>query len=237
MITVFPFSELGNHNYGWLDARYHFNFADYYHSDKSGYPPLIVWNDDCIQPGTGFPMHSHRDMEIITYIRQGAISHEDSLGNKGVTKEGEIQIMSAGTGITHSEYNYENTETLLFQIWIQPNHKNIHPRWENVAINSYHELGIHPLASGEKELENSNIIKLFQDASLYLVNGEQKNDLEYEVKNGRKMYLVVAKGSTTINKNEVQSRDGVFIRNENKLYFNFNEDSELIFFDLPAGSN
>ena len=237
MISIFPYSELGNHDYGWLDARYHFNFADYYNPEKSGYPPLIVWNDDRIQPGTGFPMHSHRDMEIITYIRQGAITHKDSLGNNGVTKAGEIQIMSAGTGITHSEYNYENTETLLFQIWIQPNQNNIKPRWENVAINSYHELGIHPLASGEKELGNSNIIKLFQDASLYLVNGAQKNDLEFELKNGRKMYVVVAKGSTTINKNEVQSRDGVFINNENKLYFNFKEDSELIFFDLPAGSN
>ena len=237
MITIFQFSKLGNHNYGWLDARYHFNFADYYNPEKSGYPPLIVWNDDRIQPGTGFPMHSHRDMEIITYIRQGAITHEDSLGNKGVTKAGEIQIMSAGTGITHSEYNHEDNETLLFQIWIQPNEKNIQPRWENIAINSYHELGIHLLASGEKESENSNIIKLFQDASLYLANGEQKNDLEFELKNGRKMYLVVAKGSTTINKNEVQSRDGVFIKNENKLYFNFKEDSELIFFDLRAGSN
>ena len=237
MISIFPYSELGNHNYGWLDAHYHFNFAEFHHPDKSGYPPLIVWNDDCIQPGTGFPMHSHRDMEIITYIRQGAITHEDSLGNKGVTKAGEIQIMSAGTGITHSEYNHEDIETLLFQIWIQPNEKNIQPRWENVAINSYHEAGIHLLASGEKELGNSTIIKLFQDATLYLINGEQKNDLAFELKNGRKMYLVVSKGSTTINKNEVQSRDGVFIKNENKLYFNFKEDSELIFFDLPAGSN
>ena len=234
MITVFPFSELGNHNYGWLNAHYHFNFSDYYNPDKSGYPPLIVWNDDCIQPGTGFPMHSHRDMEIITYIRQGAITHEDNLGNKGVTKAGEIQIMSAGTGITHSEYNHEGIETLLFQIWVQPNEKNVRPRWENVAINSFHELGIHILASGEKELANSNIIKLFQDATLYLINGEQKNDLAFELKNGRHMYLVVANGAVMINKNIVKSRDGVFIKNENKLYFNFQEDSELIFFDLPA---
>ena len=234
MISIFPYSELGNHNYGWLDARYHFNFAEYYHPDKSGYPPLIVWNDDCIQPGTGFPMHSHRDMEIITYIRQGAITHEDSLGNKGVTKAGEIQIMSAGTGITHSEYNHEDSETLLFQIWIHPNEKNVRPRWENVAINSFHEPGIHPLASGEKELVNSNIIKLFQDATLYLINGEQEKDLDFELKNGRQMYLVAAKGAVMINKNRVISRDGVFINNENKLDFNFQEDSELIFFDLPA---
>lgn len=234
MISIFPYSELGNHNYGWLDAHYHFNFAEYHHPDKSGYPPLIVWNDDCIQPGTGFPMHSHRDMEIITYIRQGAITHEDSLGNKGVTKAGEIQIMSAGTGITHSEYNHEDVETLLFQIWIHPNENNIQPRWENVAINSFHEPGIHILASGEKELENSNIIKLFQDATLYLINGEQEKDLDFELKNGRQMYLVVAKGAVMINKNRVNSRDGVFINNENKLDFNFQEDSELLFFDLPA---
>ena len=179
-------------------------------------------------------MHSHRDMEIITYIRQGAITHEDSLGNKGVTKAGEIQIMSAGTGITHSEYNHEDVETLLFQIWIHPNENNIQPRWENVAINSFHEPGIHILASGEKEFENSNIIKLFQDASLYLVNGEQKKNLDFELKNGRQMYLVVAKGAVMINKNIVKSRDGVFIINEDNLYFNFQEDSELIFFDLPA---
>ena len=234
MISIFPYAELGNHNYGWLDARYHFNFADYYNPEKSGYPPLIVWNDDRIQPGTGFPMHSHRDMEIITYIRQGAITHEDSLGNKGVTKAGEIQIMSAGTGITHSEYNHEDIETLLFQIWIHPNENNIQPRWENVAINSFHEPGIHILASGEKELENSNIIKLFQDATLYLINGEQEKDLDFELKNGRQMYLVVAKGAVMINKNIVKSSDGVFINNENKLDFNFQEDSELLFFDLPA---
>jgi len=179
-------------------------------------------------------MHSHRDMEIITYIRQGAISHEDSLGNKGVTSAGEIQIMSAGTGITHSEYNHEDSETLLFQIWIHPNEKNVCPRWENVAINSFHEPGIHILASGEKELVNSNIIKLFQDATLYLINGEQEKDLDFELKNGRQMYLVAAKGAVMINKNRVNSRDGVFINNENKLDFNFQEDSELIFFDLPA---
>jgi hypothetical protein len=234
VISIFPYSELGNHNYGWLDAYYHFNFAEYHQPDKAGYPPLIVWNDDCIQPGTGFPMHSHRDMEIITYIRQGAITHEDSLGNKGVTKAGEIQIMSAGTGITHSEYNHEDVETLLFQIWIHPNENNIQPRWENVAINSFHEPGIHILASGEKELGNSNIIKLFQDATLYLINGEQEKDLDFELKNGRQMYLVVAKGAVMINKNIVKSSDGVFINNENKLDFNFQEDSELLFFDLPA---
>ena len=130
MISVFPFKQLGNHSYGWLNAKYHFSFANYYDPERCGFPPLIVWNDDTIQSGTGFPMHSHKYMEIITYIRKGAISHEDSLGNKGKTRTGEIQIMSAGTGITHSEQNLEDEETLLFQIWIQPNKNNIQPRWE-----------------------------------------------------------------------------------------------------------
>ena len=129
MITVFPFKKLGNHNYGWLNVHYHFSFLNYYNPAHNGFPSLLVWNDDLIQPGTGFPMHSHQDMEIITYIRQGAITHEDSLDNKGVTRAGEIQIMSAGTGITHSEYNHEDEETLLFQIWIQPNRNQIKPRW------------------------------------------------------------------------------------------------------------
>ncbi len=147
MITIFPFNQLGNHNYGWLNAHYHFSFANYQNHEKNGFLPLLVWNDDKIQPGTGFPMHSHKDMEIITYIRKGAISHEDSLGNKGMTRSGEIQIMSAGTGITHSEHNLEDEETLLFQIWIQPNKNNIQPRWENIDIDLETKSGIHPVAS------------------------------------------------------------------------------------------
>ena len=136
MITIFPFNKLGTHDYGWLNAHYHFSFANYNNPEKNGFPPLIVWNDDCIQPDTGFPMHSHKDMEIITYIREGSITHTDNLGNQGITKAGEIQIMSAGTGITHSEFNYGNHKTLLFQIWIYPDKNALKPRWENIDINS-----------------------------------------------------------------------------------------------------
>ena len=158
MITIFPFNQLGNHDQGWLNAHYHFSFANYQNHEKNGFPPLLVWNDDKMQPGTGFPMHSHKDMEIITYIRKGAISHEDSLGNKGVTCSGEIQIMSAGTGITHSEYNHGNNETRLFQIWIQPNQLNITPRWENINIDLKYYKGIFPIASGEKKFKDSKIL-------------------------------------------------------------------------------
>ena len=233
MISIFPYSELGHHNYGWLDAHYHFNFAEYNHSDKSGYPPLIVWNDDCIQPGTGFPMHSHRDMEIITYIRQGAITHEDSLGNKGVTKAGEIQIMSAGTGITHSEYNHEDIETLLFQIWIHPNENNIQPRWENVNIHLKAKSGIYPLASGEEKFKSSQILKIHQDATLYVMNGNVNDYFKYVLEPDRQIYLVVSKGSVNINAIRANKRDGVRIIYERNLNFIFQGNSELIILDLP----
>ena len=233
MITIFPFNQLGNHDYGWLNAHYHFSFANYQNHEKNGFPPLLVWNDDKIQSGTGFPMHSHKDMEIITYIRKGAISHEDSLGNKGVTRSGEIQIMSAGTGITHSEHNLEDEETLLFQIWIQPNKNNIQPRWENIDIHLETKSGIHPLASGEEKFKHSQMLKIHQDTTLYVMNGSINDNFKYELKPDRHIYLVVSKGSVNINKLQVNKKDGVRIIDELYLNFIFRGDSELIILDLP----
>ena len=123
MIKHFKFNNLGNHDYGWLNARYHFNFANYFNPLVKTRPPLLVWNDDTIKPKTGFPMHSHQNMEIITYVRKGSITHMDDIGNKGEIRAGQIQIMSAGSGINHSEYNHSEEDTSLFQIWIEPNEK------------------------------------------------------------------------------------------------------------------
>jgi len=237
MITIFPFNQLGNHNYGWLNAHYHFSFAQYYNPEKNGFPPLLVWNNDKIQPRTGFPMHSHKDMEIITYIRKGAISHEDSLGNKGVTRAGEIQIMSAGTGITHSEHNHQDEETLLFQIWIQPNKNNIPPRWENIDIHLETKKGIYPLASGEEKFNNSETLKIHQDTTLYLMNGDVNNDLKYALESDRHIYLVVTKGRVNVNALQANERDGVRIMDERNLEFIFGEDTEIIFLDLPILTN
>ena len=233
MITDFPFDKLGHHDYGWLDAHYHFSFADYHNQERNGFPPLVVWNDDRIQPGTGFPMHSHMDMEIITYVRKGSITHEDSLGNKGLIRSGEIQIMSAGTGITHSEYNHEDEETLLFQIWLQPNKVNLTPRWEKVNIHSVNKIGICPLASGEKKIESSNELKINQDATLYLVTGNVDHSIEYQLESDRHIYLVVSKGDVIINKHHAGLRDACRIFNENNIKFIFKGDTELIFLDLP----
>ena len=134
MIKRYAFSDLGGANYGWLYAKHLFSFANYYDPQKLSHGELMVVNDDRIAPHTGFDTHPHRDMEIITYVRSGAISHQDDRGNKGRTPAGSIQVMSAGTGIFHSEYNLEDEETSLYQIWIKPAHIGVAPRWETAEF-------------------------------------------------------------------------------------------------------
>jgi quercetin 2,3-dioxygenase len=129
MIELRPFGKLGGENHGWLDAKHHFSFAGYYDPDRMGWGRLRVWNDDTIAPKSGFPPHPHAEMEIITYVRDGAITHEDSLGNKGRTTAGDVQVMSAGTGIQHAEYNLEPVTTRIFQIWILPDRRGGAPSW------------------------------------------------------------------------------------------------------------
>src|SRR6201987_1901145 len=129
MIERRPFEKLGGAHYDWLDTKHHFSFADYFDPQRMGWGALRVWNDDAIAPGTGFPSHPHADMEIITYVRQGAITHQDSLGNKGRTEAGDVQVMSAGSGVRHSEYNLEPTKTKIFQIWIEPVAQGGQPTW------------------------------------------------------------------------------------------------------------
>lgn len=134
MITHYPHSSLGGANHGWLDTRHHFSFAHYYDPQKMGHGNLRVINDDIIQPRMGFDPHGHRDMEIITYVRRGAITHRDSLGNQGRTTAGNVQVMTAGTGIMHSEYNMEDEVTQIFQIWIQPDQSGLAPRWDTAEF-------------------------------------------------------------------------------------------------------
>ena len=131
MITVYPYENLGHANHGWLDARHHFSFAEYRNPARSRFGTLRVINDDVIKAGAGFDTHPHRDMEIITYVRMGAISHRDSNGNEGRTAAGDVQVMSAGTGVFHSEFNLEDTDTNLYQIWIEPNILGVKPRWDS----------------------------------------------------------------------------------------------------------
>ena len=130
MIEVRPFAELGRFDNDWLNARYHFSFGHYHDPARDGLGPLLVWNDDIIAPGGGFDLHGHRDMEIVTYVREGAISHRDHLGNEGRTEAGDVQVMTAGKGILHAEHNLEAGPTRLFQIWIRPQTNSLKPRWE-----------------------------------------------------------------------------------------------------------
>ncbi|MEO6255518.1 MAG: pirin family protein, partial [Sphingomicrobium sp.] len=129
MIDIRPFASLGHADHGWLDARHHFSFADYHDPARMGWGKIRVWNDDKIAAKSGFPPHPHRDMEIVTYVRSGAITHQDSLGNKGRTGAGDVQVMSAGTGVTHAEFNLEDEDTTLFQIWIETDRPGSHPGW------------------------------------------------------------------------------------------------------------
>ena len=232
MLTHFKFDELGNHNYGWLNARYHFNFANYYNPKVKPKRPLVVWNDDTIKPQTGFPMHSHQNMEIITYIRQGSITHKDNIGNVGEIKSNQIQVMSAGSGITHSEYNLSNEETLLFQIWIEPNQFDVNPRWENINLKNNSQESIEVLASGEKKYKNSDILKIYQDASVIRINGSQQS-LNYKLDKDRHAYFVLSKGRIFIDETEINERDGVYINGLNEINFDFIKTTEIILVDIP----
>ena len=134
MITHYSYNQLGKANYGWLKSSHHFSFANYYEPKRMGFGTLRVINDDWVEPGTGFGSHPHKNMEIISYIRSGAISHQDSTGNKGITKSGEVQVMSAGSGIVHSEYNRTKDALTFYQIWIETDQLNVKPRWESIAF-------------------------------------------------------------------------------------------------------
>ena len=156
MIDIRPFATLGHADHGWLDARHHFSFANYHDPDRMGWGSIRVWNDDTIAAQSGFPPHPHRDMEIVTFVRSGAISHRDSLGNEGRTVAGDVQVMSAGTGITHAEYNLEDEQTTLFQIWIIPDRTGDKPGWGQRAFpKATREGGFEVLASGTPDVDDA----------------------------------------------------------------------------------
>ena len=168
MLELRPFTSLGGAHHGWLDAHHHFSFAEYHDPQRMHWGNLRVWNDDIIAPGSGFPQHSHRDMEIITYVREGAISHADNLGNKGRTEAGDVQVMSAGTGIAHSEYNLEATPTKIFQIWIIPNEAGLPPSWGAKPFPQGNREGFVTLASGKAG--DAESLRIRADARLVAAN-------------------------------------------------------------------
>lgn len=234
MLTVTPFEDFGRQNHGWLKACHHFSFANYYDPARMGFGVLRVWNDDWIKAGTGFGTHPHRDMEIITYVRQGAVSHEDSLGNKGQTEAGQVQVMSAGTGIKHSEFNQGDQDLTLFQIWIEPNEMNHTPRWDTRTFDrSQASGGFQTLVSGRHGREHEDALYINQDAALMAAILDAGETVTVDLEPGRKAYLVPARGQVEVNGQVVPERGSVEIEREEHLSIKAKDGAEVVLLDLP----
>ena len=229
MIEIRPFAGLGSADHGWLKARHHFSFASHHDPRRMGWGALRVWNDDEIAPRSGFPPHPHRDMEIITYVRSGAITHEDSLGNRGRTEAGDVQVMSAGTGVRHAEYNLEAEPTTLFQIWIEPTRMGEAPTWGAAQFpKSDRSGGFKALASGAPE---DGALPIRADARVLgatLMSGETAH---YALRPERHAYLVTTKGDVEVNGVRLAPRDGAAITGETHLYVTALDEAEVVLVD------
>jgi redox-sensitive bicupin YhaK (pirin superfamily) len=230
MIELRPFDSLGAANHGWLDAHHHFSFSEYHDSARTNWGRLRVWNDDTIAPKSGFPAHPHRDMEIITYVRKGAVTHQDSLGNKGRTEAGDVQVMSAGTGIVHSEYNLEDEETTLFQIWLLPDRRGEAPGWGARPFPKDDRAGrFVTLASGMAG--DDDALPIRADARVLGATVKAGETLTYETAKDRHAYLVSAQGRVRIGDVEANPRDGVAITGLDMITVTAIEDAELVLVD------
>jgi quercetin 2,3-dioxygenase len=230
MIERRPFSELGHADHGWLNARHHFSFANWYDPKRMGWGALRVWNDDEIAPKSGFPPHPHADMEIITYVRTGAITHQDSLGNRGRTGAGDVQVMSAGTGIRHAEYNLEDETTTLFQIWIEPTARGAPPAWGAKPFPKGDRSGhFVTLASGFDE--DGDVLKIRTDARVVGATLKAGEEATYATEPGRHLYLVPATGKIAVNGVDLGARDGAAVTGESELRIRASEDAEIVLVD------
>ncbi|TAJ71438.1 MAG: pirin family protein [Phenylobacterium sp.] len=230
MIELRPFDSLGGENHGWLDAKHHFSFANYRDAGRMNWGALRVWNDDTIEPNTGFPPHPHRDMEIITYVREGAITHEDNLGNKGRTEAGDVQVMSAGSGVRHSEYNRENVTTKIFQIWILPTETGGQPSWGAKPFPKGDRSGrFVSLASGLPG--DAGALPIRTNARVLGATLKAGETVEYALGAERRAYLVPATGSVQVEGVTALARDGVAIADVGAFAITALEDSEVVLVD------
>ena len=231
MIDLRPFASLGGANHGWLDAKHHFSFANYYDPKRESWGNLRVWNDDTIAPQSGVPPHPHRDMEIITYVREGAITHQDNLGNLGRTEAGDVQVMSAGTGIAHAEYNSEDVTTKIFQIWIQPTSRGEKPSWGARPFPKGERAGqFVVLASGYEN--DGDALRIRTDGRVVAATLKAGESADYPLGKDRRGYLVPATGAVEINGVRVNARDGAAIADQDVLRVTALEDSELVLVDV-----
>ena len=228
MIDIRPFNSLGHADHGWLNARHHFSFASYHDPDRMTWGRIRVWNDDQIAAQSVFPPHPHRDMEIVTYVRTGAITHQDSMGNKGRTAAGDVQVMSAGTGVVHAEHNLEDEATTLFQIWIETDKPGAQPSWGAMPFPKDSRQGAFQLlASGDP---GDGTLTINADARVLGATLKAGQSIAIDADAGRHLYLVPS-GRVRVNGVEASARDGIAITGENRLEIEAEDDSELLLVD------
>jgi hypothetical protein len=230
MIDIRPFNTLGHANHGWLNARHHFSFANYYDPARMAWGAIRVWNDDEIAGRSGFPPHPHSDMEIITYVRQGAITHQDSLGNQGRTEAGDVQVMSAGTGVRHAEYNLEDETTTLFQIWVQTDKPGAQPSWGAKKFpKDAREGSFVTLASGFAE--DADALKINAAARVMGATLKAGETAELSLDTARHVYLVPVNGAVEVNGVRAEARDGVAVTGEERIEIRALDDTEVVLVD------
>ncbi|MBN8828697.1 MAG: pirin family protein [Sphingobacteriia bacterium] len=231
MILIRKSKDRGNFNHGWLQTSHTFSFADYYNSNFIHFRNLRVINEDIVKPSQGFPTHSHKNMEIITYVINGELEHKDSLGNGSVIKAGDVQYMSAGNGVTHSEFNSSNSEELhLLQIWIMPNEKESHPKYTQIYIPDIEKQNKLRLIISNDGRDNSITIK--QDANIYACILESGSELLFTPKENRGIWIQIIKGTITVNNEILETGDGARIEEEKEILVKGIEESEFLLFDL-----
>jgi redox-sensitive bicupin YhaK (pirin superfamily) len=231
MLTLRKSGERGKTKIDWLDSKHTFSFGEYHHPQHMGFGPLRVINEDRVAPGGGFQPHPHRDMEIVTYLLEGALAHKDSLGTGSVIRPGEIQRMSAGTGIVHSEFNASATEPVHFlQIWVQPSEKNLEPSYEQRTIDADAVRNKFARVASSEPLPNE--VRLVQDAEIWVARFEGEEEAVHKLQPGRKVWLHVARGSVEVGGERLSAGDAASIVDEQSILVHAREPAEVLLFDV-----
>ena len=233
MLAIRPANERGLANLGWLNSRHTFSFGHYYDPQFMGFGPLRVINEDRVKPGQGFGTHGHSDMEIISYVLDGALEHKDSLGTGSIIQPGDVQRMSAGTGVRHSEYNASDTDPVHFlQIWILPEKDGTEPGYEQKAFSAEEKQGQLRLVGSRDGRDGS--VTIHQDVDLYASLLGADDSVSYELGDGRHGWVQVARGSVRLNGNELSAGDGVALRGQQTVTIDGVDDAEILLFDMGA---
>jgi quercetin 2,3-dioxygenase len=231
MIRILKSNQRGHANHGWLDSRFTFSFADYFDPEHVQFRTLRVMNDDHIAGGGGFPTHPHRDMEIVTYVLEGVLAHKDSMGNGSVIRPGDVQYMSAGTGVAHSEFNASDNETVhLYQIWMFPDKKNYTPRYDQKHFTDADKRAKLRLVASPDGREGS--VQIRQDNELYATVLGDGESVQHQIKPDRHAYVQVARGSVNLNGKQLEAGDGAAVSDEKSLQLTGVKDAEVLLFDL-----